>query len=450
MLLLDEMMEKNIKFIVIDACAFLDDYEFQNDGENFLTVPQVINEVRDKRVRQKLEILPFDIKTRSPTLESIMHVTAVSEETGDYRSLSLVDLNILALTYDLQQEFGGGMTDEVSEEKSFDNKLVNWKKKGVVGFYNPMKDSIKYDETEVNNNDLNEKLNDDDEIDEKKEESKIDEKVDEEDVEGIDEKYENGKEEFDEKKEESKIDEKVDEEDVEGIDEKDEERINGEFYEPEDDEIENLSNEEGWITKNNIDEMKTKSDPNFYDKIKEQIPVACATTDFAIQNVLIRLKIPILASNNKLLKRAKHFIYRCSSCFQDDVNPKSEFCTNCGHATLDKCAVMVDENGKKNYMFGKKKKTLRGTKYSLPAFKGGKHPNVPVIRSNQPMAQERVCGKQLRERKQFDVWDESYFTNKSPFLQRDTYSRAFNKGVKDHKKKRKNPNESKPKLSCRH
>ncbi len=76
-------------------------------AQNFWTIPEVLAEIRDQRARVNLETLPFELKTREPTDEDYRAVVAFSKKTGDFRSLSLVDLKVLALTYMLERESRG-------------------------------------------------------------------------------------------------------------------------------------------------------------------------------------------------------------------------------------------------------------------------------------------------------------------------------------------------------
>ncbi|CAB9509684.1 20S-pre-rRNA D-site endonuclease NOB1 [Seminavis robusta] len=79
----------------------------------FYTVPAVIAEIRDARARQHLQTLPFELHTREPSPASIQAVTEFARLTGDYRSLSSVDTQILALVYELEQEGCQGNMDHV-------------------------------------------------------------------------------------------------------------------------------------------------------------------------------------------------------------------------------------------------------------------------------------------------------------------------------------------------
>mgnify|MGYP005844980825 CR=1 FL=1 len=81
-------------------------------ADTFYTVPAVIAEIRDARARQHLQQLPFEIKTREPSPASIHAVTEFARLTGDYQSLSRVDLQVLGLLYELEQE-GCGTVEHV-------------------------------------------------------------------------------------------------------------------------------------------------------------------------------------------------------------------------------------------------------------------------------------------------------------------------------------------------
>jgi RNA-binding protein NOB1 len=64
----------------------------------------VIDEIRDSKARSHLESLPFELQVREPTAEGLAQIVEFSKKTGDYSSLSAVDIRILALLYDLEKE----------------------------------------------------------------------------------------------------------------------------------------------------------------------------------------------------------------------------------------------------------------------------------------------------------------------------------------------------------
>ena len=82
-------------------------------ADAFYTVPAVLGEIRDAKARQHLDTLPFVIETRDPSPASVQAVTEFARLTGDYQSLSSVDLIVLALCYELEQEGCGGAATHI-------------------------------------------------------------------------------------------------------------------------------------------------------------------------------------------------------------------------------------------------------------------------------------------------------------------------------------------------
>jgi rRNA maturation endonuclease Nob1 len=90
--------------IVVDSGAIIKHAGFQtlhNAGNLYFSPPGVLEEIRDKQARQHLDALPFHLHIREPTSEGLKKVIEFSKKTGDYASLSVVDLHVLALLYDL-------------------------------------------------------------------------------------------------------------------------------------------------------------------------------------------------------------------------------------------------------------------------------------------------------------------------------------------------------------
>ncbi|KAL7574215.1 hypothetical protein ACA910_012472 [Epithemia clementina (nom. ined.)] len=73
-------------------------------AQSFCTVPGVVQEIRDAKARHHLDNLPFDITIKEPSGEAIKAVIDFARQTGDYQSLSSVDIQVLALVYDLEKE----------------------------------------------------------------------------------------------------------------------------------------------------------------------------------------------------------------------------------------------------------------------------------------------------------------------------------------------------------
>lgn len=102
---------------------------------------------------------------------------------------------------------------------------------------------------------------------------------------------------------------------------------------------------------------------------------ACATTDFAMQNVILQMNLELLSVDGVRVRRLKTWVTRCGACYtiygSNDSKSKGGgrlFCDKCGSNTLHRIAASVDRNTgrlklhmKKNYQYN-----TRGTKFSLP------------------------------------------------------------------------------------
>jgi RNA-binding protein NOB1 len=90
--------------LIIDSGAIIKHSGFStlhNSASKYFTTQGVIDEIRDSKARHHLDSLPFKLDVREPTPEGITKVVDFSKKTGDYASLSIVDLHVLALLYDL-------------------------------------------------------------------------------------------------------------------------------------------------------------------------------------------------------------------------------------------------------------------------------------------------------------------------------------------------------------
>nr|XP_025617779.1 RNA-binding protein NOB1 isoform X3 [Arachis hypogaea] len=97
-----------VSVAVVDANAVIDGGEkLHSLADKFVSVPEVMEEIRDPVSRHKLSFLPFTIDTMEPTPEAINKVVKFARATGDLQTLSDVDLKLIALTYTLEAQIHG-------------------------------------------------------------------------------------------------------------------------------------------------------------------------------------------------------------------------------------------------------------------------------------------------------------------------------------------------------
>nr|KYP65611.1 RNA-binding protein NOB1 [Cajanus cajan] len=97
-----------ISVAVVDANAVIQSGErLHGLADKFISIPQVMEEIRDPVSRHKLSFLPFTIQTMEPSPESINKVIKFARATGDLQTLSDVDIKLMALTYTLEAQIHG-------------------------------------------------------------------------------------------------------------------------------------------------------------------------------------------------------------------------------------------------------------------------------------------------------------------------------------------------------
>ncbi|WOK92794.1 RNA-binding protein NOB1 [Canna indica] len=96
-----------IAVAVVDANALIHGDKLSGCADKFVSVREVLEEVRDPVSRHRLSFLPFPVETIEPSPEFIKKVVKFARETGDLQTLSDVDLKLIALTYMLEAQIHG-------------------------------------------------------------------------------------------------------------------------------------------------------------------------------------------------------------------------------------------------------------------------------------------------------------------------------------------------------
>lgn len=123
-----------------------------------------------------------------------------------------------------------------------------------------------------------------------------------------------------------------------------------------------IDQDEGWINPSNLKNVLQGTHVTNEDQFLF-IGVGVMTSDYAMQNILLQMGVPLLAVDGMMIKRVKNFVMECFSCFKICRDVTKVFCPNCGHDTLLKvtCAFNVDGSF---ILYKKKNKNinLRGRK----------------------------------------------------------------------------------------
>ncbi|XP_004431843.1 PREDICTED: RNA-binding protein NOB1 [Ceratotherium simum simum] len=408
-----------VEHVVADAGAFLRDAALQDIGKNIYTIRDVVSEIRDKATRRRLAVLPYELRFKEPCPEYVRLVTEFSKKTGDYPSLSATDIQVLALTYQLEAEFVGvsHLKQEPEKIKVSSSNQHPETPLHISGFHlpskpKPLRETVEHGHPAGEPEDLefssfmfwkNPLPN----IDRELQELLIDES-EEVASEEEEEKEENG---FEERKEQDSDDDGG-----------------------------------GWITPSNIKQIQREMEQC---AVPKDVQVGCVTTDFAMQNVLLQMGLHVLAVNGMLIREARSYILRCHGCFKTTSDMSRVFCSHCGNKTLKKVSVTVSDDGTLHMHFSRNPKVLnpRGLRYSLPTPKGGKYAINPHLTEDQRFPQLRLSRK---ARQKTDVFAPDYIAGVSPFAENDISSRSATLQVRDNTlgagRRRLNPNASRKKF----
>lgn len=400
------------KNLVLDAGPLLALSPLRGLAETFYTVPQVLDELKDKRAREHFERLGLSagvrIQVQSPDPKSLAHVIQFAKKTGDYSVLSTADLCVLALTYSLEQkakaeaEASGSspQPDAVPAQeeasgalKSAESQVVNEPEatEGAHAEGSPEQDADAAAEQ-----------------DEEPSDAAVEpEQAAEEDHEPLDVKLERIT------LEENAQPPKAEDAAAPPPPAQDD----GPLY---DDPSDEDDGEGEWITPSNVALHKSRAlhlvpeeSRKGKGKPAEQIKVGCMTADFAMQNVLLQMGLSLVGVEGKKIERVKSWVLRCHACFKICKDSSRKFCPSCGNPTLLRASVTLSSPNatdatptlqvhlKKNFQF-----KTRGTKYSIPAPKPGSAKTGPgdglILREDQASwmrAKKHADGKREREEK---------------------------------------------------
>lgn len=179
------------------------------------------------------------------------------------------------------------------------------------------------------------------------------------------------------------------------------------------DEVSDGSNDESWITVDNVDEHLARDGGQQEGHTVADVRIGCVTTDFAMQNTLLQMGIKVVSTDGRrVIKQVRRYLLRCHACAAIERNLERKFCDNCGNATLHKVAFKVNKKGiARVFVNPRRKPNLRGTKYSIPMPKGGRHNKDLILREDQldPVKQRRM--QKQRAKLNVDVLDPGGFYN---------------------------------------
>lgn len=99
----------------------------------------MIDEVKNNRQIKSLAVLPYQLEIKEADPESIKVITDFAKKTGDFAALSVTDIKVLALTYELEKRFVGveHLKSDPIVSKTVYTSNKNNANSHIAGFYNP-------------------------------------------------------------------------------------------------------------------------------------------------------------------------------------------------------------------------------------------------------------------------------------------------------------------------
>jgi RNA-binding protein NOB1 len=121
-----------------------------------------------------------------------------------------------------------------------------------------------------------------------------------------------------------------------------------------------------------------------------------------MQNVLLQMNLRLLTPDGMRVSELRRWVLRCHACGDVVRETTRVFCPKCGNATLQKVQRSVTAEGAEHFGV-RRKHVLRGTRFSLPAPRGGRREKAPLLREDQ-----LIGARVARGRRDEDVFAAEY------------------------------------------
>lgn len=402
--------DKPVHTVVLDTGAIIKNEPpvstLLNQAENLVTVPAIISEIKDVATRSRVDttLKPF-LTIRSPTPNSIKFVTDFARRTGDLAVLSKPDIQIIALTYELECERNGS---DWRLRKAPGQKGLNGAPPSKVDATLPPSleetnsaltaQASSEHQTEGNEPPASEAVFEDPEV--PRETASAGE------VAEISTQLASAS-----LKSESEAR-------TEGATAK----VNSALHPAESQEgSDSDSDSDGWITPSNLKKKQAEDAASSTAQSPEPktMQVGVLTSDFAMQNVILQINLNLLSPSMSRIKNLKTYVLRCHACFHVSKDLSKQFCPRCGQPALTRVSCSTNANGefklhlKKNMQWNN-----RGNRYSVPKpvhgsangrIKGGGKDgwgNELILAEDQKEYQEAATRE--RRQKERSLMDEDY------------------------------------------
>ncbi|PVV00332.1 hypothetical protein BB560_005291 [Smittium megazygosporum] len=468
---------RKYKYLVVDTNPLLKGSDIYPLADKFVTTPDVLKEIVSKQARDRLAFvkLKLQLEIMEPEPKYIAQVVKKAKETGDFASISITDIKVIALALMLQNqsESDNSLSNlprqpekqshtaktEENDSANPENSLIHTQdplifkahqnleksaqENAVDSFFTSQADEQELEtiqeSLEEKSQDSNQDLgseNPENISNQPSDDSNLPKPSTEPDTSNV--KSEPDVSSNSESLASEEKNEDSDEQDLEwSVVTKNKKTKNkprrynktpgwgGEWITPE-----NLSKAK-LLDSNNVRDIKSalkERSSKSYDS-DTQIHVGCITSDYAMQNTILSLGIKLVSLDGYVISQLKTWVMRCHACYATTPKMDAQFCDSCGHPTLIRTSISskaVPANSesdpdnikientvhlKKNFVY-----RLQGTKYGIPAPKGGRKSRDIITRADDKLYTDSMKRREILlskiERQQLGgddgIWDINY------------------------------------------
>ena len=91
-----------------------------------------------------------------------------------------------------------------------------------------------------------------------------------------------------------------------------------------------------------------------------KINIFISSADFTLQNVAMKIGLPVIGVDGKIIKRIKNYILKCASCSEFIYDTRRLFCEKCGNNITMKIGFSIDNEGNMKIYDKEPEARLRG------------------------------------------------------------------------------------------
>ena len=317
--------KEDLLHMILDTSFFIKLTSLNLSKNKYYTTQYIVNEIRDPKARDFYQLNKNFIEIKNPSKDSMKKVSKFAQESNDLTYLSIADLSVMALAYEIIKNLG--------KLKNLNKKPLNYNivtQEQLTQETYKQKDKNKKEE-KIENKNMNINEDDDDEegwITPENLYTKLDE------MNGIHEINKNKKKKIDDNNE-IKI------------------------------------------------EMNVEEKEEDKNKINDDINVFVNTADFTLQNVCMKMGIPIIGVDGLRIRNIKNYILKCTVCNRFIFEIDRKFCDFCGYPYLMKIGYNIFANGEIRINDRNPEPRKRGQIFDLPTPSTKKNATVYVLSEDQ-------------------------------------------------------------------